>query len=62
MSKQVENYLFQEVLGNGQYGQVFKGHNIKTDEIVAIKQMNIEKFKKLPKLYDFIKNEIDILS
>ena len=24
--------------------------------------MNIEKFKKLPKLYDFIKNEIDILS
>ena len=24
--------------------------------------MNIEKFKKIPKLYDFIKNEIDILS
>jgi serine/threonine protein kinase len=62
MSKQVENYVFQEILGQGQYGQVYRGINLKTDEVVAIKQMNIEKFKKIPKLYDFIKNEIDILS
>jgi serine/threonine protein kinase len=41
---------------------VYRGINLKTDEIVAIKQMNIEKFKKIPKLYDFIKNEIEILS
>ncbi len=58
----MENYVFQEILGQGQYGQVYRGINLKTDETVAIKQMNIEKFKKIPKLYDFIKNEIDILS
>jgi serine/threonine protein kinase len=35
---------------------------MKTDEVIAVKVMKSEKFRQVPKLQDFIKNEIDILT
>ena len=53
MSKMIENYLLQEVVGSGQYGKVYKGINVKTNETVAIKTIKMDKFKYTPKLEEF---------
>ena len=50
MNKIIENYLLQEEIGSGQYGKVYKGKNIKTEEVIAIKVMKTDKFKQIPKL------------
>jgi serine/threonine-protein kinase ULK/ATG1 len=62
MSKVIENYILQEVVGSGQYGKVYKARNMKTDGIVAIKVVKLEKFREIPKLHEFTMNEIQTLS
>lgn len=49
-AKVVENYSLLEVIGAGQYGKVYKALNIKTNSLVAIKVVKIEKFKEVPKV------------
>ena len=62
MSKTVANYVLHEVIGHGQYGKVYKGVNIKTSEIFAIKLVKVQKFKDVPKLEEFTLNEINTLA
>ena len=62
MGKIIENYSLQEVLGQGVYGKVYRGVNIKTKEEVAIKVIRAEKFKDVPKLEECTVNEISALS
>lgn len=52
-AKVVENYSLLEVIGAGQYGKVYKALNIKTNSLVAIKVVKIEKFKEVPKVNMF---------
>ena len=62
MSKIVENYLLQEAVGSGQFGKVYRGKHLKTNEQVAIKVVKLGKFKEIPKLEEFTTNEIQTLS
>ena len=62
MSKIIENYILQEVIGSGQYGKVFRSQNMKNDEVFAIKVVKLGKFKEVPKLHEFTMNEIKTLS
>jgi serine/threonine-protein kinase ULK/ATG1 len=58
MSKVIENYILNEVVGSGQYGKVYSARNMKTEQIVAIKVIKKEKFRETPKLNEFLMNEI----
>ena len=58
MSKVIENYVLQDVIGSGQYGKVYRAKNMKNDQIVAIKVVKLEKFREVPKLHEFTINEI----
>jgi len=62
MNKIIEDYVLQEKVGQGQYGNVYKAENRKTKGVYAVKVMNVEKFKHTPKLSEFTNNEIAILS
>ena len=62
MSKLIENYLLQEVVGSGSYGKVYRAKNVKTEQIVAVKVVKLDKFKEVPKLHQFTMNEINTLS
>ena len=62
MSKIVENYILQDVIGSGQYGKVHKARNMKTNEVVAVKVVRLDKFREVPKLEEFTMNEIKTLS
>lgn len=61
-AKVVENYSLLEVIGQGQYGKVYKALNIKNNSLVAVKVVKIEKFKEVPKLEEFTMNEIQTLA
>jgi serine/threonine-protein kinase ULK/ATG1 len=39
-SKKVGKYLLEEEIGAGMFGQVFRGRNTQTDEIIAVKVIN----------------------
>ena len=62
MGKIIENYSLQELLGQGVYGKVYKGINLKTKQEVAIKVIKADKFTEIPKLEECTINEIRILS
>lgn len=62
MTKVVDNYALLEVVGSGQYGNVYKARHMKTEHIYAVKCIRLEKFHKVPKLEEFTHNEITILS
>ena len=47
MSKLIENYLLQEVVGSGQYGKVYRAKNIKNESVVAIKVVKLDKFREV---------------
>ena len=50
MTKVVENYVLQDVIGSGQFGHVYRGKHITTDEVVAIKVLKVDKLNQTPKL------------
>lgn len=47
-------------IGEGSFGKVYKGHDIKTKEQVAIKVINMKYFKS-KKLYELLKTEINVM-
>ena len=50
MGKKIENYCLETVIGEGEFGKVYKAINEKTDQTVAIKVIKIEKYKVSPRL------------
>jgi len=62
MSKVVDNYVLENVVGSGQFGDVYKAKRLDKDEQVAIKTIRLDKFKNTPKLHEMTKNEVDILT
>ena len=40
-------YSIKKIINKNNYSEIYKAMNIKTDQIVAIKQINIQKYKKL---------------
>lgn len=62
MSKIIENYMLQDVIGTGSYGKVYKAKNMNNDSVVAIKVIKLEKYREIPKLHEFTMNEIQTLS
>lgn len=39
----MEDYKIIEHIGDGAHGHVLKGHNMKTNEVVALKQIHLKK-------------------
>lgn len=62
MGKKIENYCLEQVIGEGEFGKVYKATNEKNDQTVAIKVIKIEKYKMSPRLEEFTINEIQTLS
>lgn len=62
MSKLVENYLLQEPIGKGVYGQVYKAIHQGTNKVFAVKVIPKASFRSNPKLEQLAINEINILS
>ena len=62
MSKVIDNYVLNEIVGSGQYGKVYKSNHLKTDQLYAIKVIKLEKFKSVPQLHQFTLNEIQTLT
>lgn len=50
MGKKIENYCLQTVIGEGEFGKVYKAINEKTEQLVAIKVIKIQKYKLSPRL------------
>ena len=50
MGKIIENYELKEQLGEGVYAKVYKAVHLVTKQEVAIKVVQAEKFKQIPKL------------
>jgi serine/threonine protein kinase len=61
MVKIVDNYTLTEVIGQGQYGKVYKATHIDTKMNVAIKCIRVEKFREISKLTACTSNEIETL-
>jgi serine/threonine protein kinase len=38
--KKVGKYLLEESIGKGMFGEVFRGHNLQTQELIACKVIN----------------------
>ena len=62
MSKLVENYLLQEQIGKGVYGQVYRAIHQKKNAEFAVKVIPKSCFRSNPKLEKLAINEINILS
>jgi serine/threonine protein kinase len=62
MSKIIEHYALAEPIGSGQYGKVYRARDLRDDSSVAVKVMRLERFKEIPKLQEFMMNEIHTLS
>ena len=62
MNKIIENYTLLEIIGSGQYGEVYKAIDHNNNNYVAIKMVSCQKFKEVPKLEEFTMNEIQTLS
>ena len=50
MSKLVENYLLQEAVGKGVYGQVYRAVHQKNQGVFAVKVIPKTSFRSNPKL------------
>lgn len=62
MTKVVGEYALLEEIGSGQYGKVYRAQHTVKGDYFAVKCIAIEKYRKLPKLDDFTRNEIEVLS
>ena len=59
--KKIENYLLQEKLGEGQFGQVFKAKHAKSKKLFAIKVISKALYNENPSLQRLLRNEIKIM-
>lgn len=62
MSKIVDKYKLDVVIGSGQFGKVFKAIDLQTNHCYAIKAIKNQVFEANPKLEQFVVNEIRTLS
>ena len=58
----IADYVLNEEIGKGQYGKVYKAINQKTNQLVAVKIVSIQKFMQDKKLEEFTMNEIQALA
>lgn len=58
--KKVENYILEEVIGKGQFGNVYKGYNQVNGQQVAVKSIKRSMLKDRNML-KLLENEISIL-
>ena len=58
MVKIIEYYTLHEQIGEGEYGKVFRGVDSRNKKEVAVKVINVKKFKEYPKLEECTLNEI----
>jgi len=61
MSKIVDNFCLEEVIGHGQFSLVYRAKHLQSAEVVAIKVIKVQQFKEKPKLQECTVNEISIL-
>ena len=59
MPKVVDNYILEKKIGNGQFGDVYKGYNKNTNQDVAVKCIKRELLKG--KFNELLENEIRVL-
>ena len=50
------------ILGSGQFGDVYKAQMMDTNKYFAIKTISLDKYVNIPRLNEMTKNELDILS
>ena len=50
MVKIIENYSLHEQIGEGEYGKVYRAIDARNKKEVAVKVINVKKFKEYPKL------------
>jgi serine/threonine protein kinase len=58
MVKIIENYTLHEQIGEGEYGKVYRGIDGRSGKEVAVKVINVKRFKDNPKLEECTLNEI----
>jgi 5'-AMP-activated protein kinase, catalytic alpha subunit len=56
----IGDYIYSKFLGEGSFGKVYKGKNMKSGEDVAVKTMEMKLFKD-PFLIESLKNEIKVM-
>ena len=59
--KQIDNYILEMELGQGQFGTVFKARNVATDSYYAIKRIEKRKINSNPLLGKLLQSEIKIM-
>ena len=57
----MNDYILGKTLGKGQYGKVYEGVNIVTNQPVAIKQMKAYRANEIDKMKEFTQNEKGLL-
>lgn len=61
-SKVVDNYILMNVVGSGQFGDVYKAKRIDREEFYAVKAISKDKLDHVPRLHEMTKDEVEILS
>lgn len=61
-SKVVENYVLMNVLGFGQFGDIYKAKRMSKEEFYAVKAISKDKLDNVPRLHEMTKDEVEILS
>jgi len=61
-SKVVDNYVLMNVLGSGQFGDVYKAKRMDKEEFYAVKAISKDKLDNVPRLHEMTKDEVEILS
>lgn len=66
MPKLIDNYVLSRKIGQGQYGEVFKGYDRATNADIAVKSIRRENVKgnfpsKLGKFKELLESEIKVL-
>jgi len=61
-SKVVDNYVLMNVIGSGQFGDVYKAKKMDKEEYYAVKAISKDKLDNVPRLHEMTKDEVEILS
>lgn len=61
-NKVVDKYILLNILGSGQFGDVYKAQMMDTNKFFAIKTISLDKYINIPRLNEMTRNELDILS
>lgn len=61
-NKVVDNYILLNVIGSGQFGDVYKAKRMDREEYLALKVISKDKLDHVPRLQEMTKDEVEILS